>query len=86
MYSYFIMVGVFYAILGVILMVGLHKLGASLVTPGWVRWQPQCARHGRVIVAIGLYLPRDGRLALRRDSSGPCLLGFALLVGVFVCL
>ncbi len=85
---YFIMVGVFYAILGVILMVGLHKLGASLVTPGWVRWQPQIAIvTAGCMVAIGLYLLKDGKLALRMARVGALVyLGFALLNGVFVSL
>jgi hypothetical protein len=85
---YFIMVGVFYAILGVILMVGLHRLGASLVTPGWVRWQPQIALvTAGCMVAIGLYLLKDGKLALRMARVGALVyLGFALLNGVFVSL
>jgi hypothetical protein len=85
---YFIMVGVFYAILGVILMVGLHKLGASLVTPGWVRWQPQIALvTAGCMVAIGLFLLKDGKLALRMARVGVLVyLGFALLNGIFVSL
>jgi len=85
---YFIMVGVFYAILGVILMVGLHRLGASLVTPGWVRWQPQIALvTAGCMVAIGLYLMKDGKLALRMARVGALVyLGFALLNGIFVSL
>ena len=85
---YFIMVGVFYAILGVILMVGLHKLGASLVAPGWVRWQPQIALvTAGCMVAIGLYLLKDGKLALRMARVGALVyLGFAVLNGVFVSL
>jgi hypothetical protein len=83
---YFIMVGVFYAILGVILMIGLHKLGVSLVTPGWVRWQPQIALiTAGCMVAIGLYLLKDGKLALRMARIGALVyLGFALLNGIFV--
>jgi hypothetical protein len=85
---YFIMVGVFYAILGVILMVGLQKLGTTLVTPGWVRWQPQIALiTAGCMVAIGLYLLKDGKLALRMARIGALVyLGFALLNGVFVSL
>lgn len=85
---YFIMVGVFYAILGVILMVGLHKWGASLVTPGWVRWQPQIALvTAGCMAAIGLYLLKDGKLALHMARIGALVyLGFALLNGVFVSL
>jgi hypothetical protein len=83
---YFIMVGVFYAILGVILMIGLHKLGASLVAPGWVRWQPQIALvTAGCMVAIGLYLLKDGKLALCMARMGALVyLGFALLNGIFV--
>ena len=85
---YFIMVGVFYAILGVILMVGLHRLGASLVTPGWVRWQPQIALvTAGCMVAIGLYLLKDGKVALRMARVGALVyLGFSLLNGIFVSL
>ena len=85
---YFIMVGVFYAILGVVLMIGLHKLGASLVTPGWVRWQPQIALvTAGCMVAIGFYLMKDGKLALRVARIGALVyLGFALLNGIFVSL
>lgn len=83
---YFIMVGVFYAILGVILMVGLHKLGASLVTPGWVRWQPQIALVTALcMVAMGVYLLKDGKLALRVARIGALIyLGFAFLNGIIV--
>jgi len=82
------MVGVFYAILGVILMIGLHKLGASLVTPGWARWQPQIALvTAGCMVAIGLYLLKDGKLALCMARMGALVyLGFALLNGIFVSL
>ncbi len=85
---YFIMVGVFYAVLGVILMVGLHKLGASLVTPGWVRWQPQIALvTAGCMVAIGLYLLKDGKVALRMARVGALVyLGFSLINGIFVSL
>ena len=85
---YFIMVGVFYAILGVILMIGLQKLGASLVAPGWVRWQPQIALFtAGCMVAIGLYLLKDGKLALGMARIGALVyLGFALLNGIFVSL
>ena len=85
---YFIMVGVFYAILGVILMVGLHKLGASPVAPGWVRWQPQIALiTAGCMVAIGLYLLKDGKVALRMARVGALVyLGFSLLNGIFVSL
>jgi hypothetical protein len=83
---YFIMVGVFYTILGVILMIGLHRLGTSLVTPDWVRWQPQIALvTAGCMVAIGLYLLKDGKLALRMARIGALVyLGFALLNGIFV--
>jgi len=85
---YFIMVGVFYAILGVVLMIGLHKLGTSLVTPGLVRWQPQIALvTAGCMVAIGFYLMKDGKLALRVARIGSLVyLGFALLNGIFVSL
>ncbi|HTZ41445.1 MAG TPA: hypothetical protein VMB77_14925 [Syntrophales bacterium] len=83
---YFIMVGAFYAILGMILMVGLHKLGESLVTLGWVRWQPQIALATALcMVAMGLYLLNDGRLALRIARIGALIyLGFAFLNGIIV--
>lgn len=85
---YFIMVGVFYAILGVVLMIGLHKLGASLVTPGLVRWQPQIAlATAGCMVAIGFYLMKDGKLALRVARIGALVyLGFSLLNGILVSL
>ncbi|HRR41570.1 MAG TPA: hypothetical protein P5244_10100, partial [Syntrophales bacterium] len=40
---YFFMVGIFYAVLGVILLAGLHGLGSFPAAPGWVRWQPPIA-------------------------------------------
>ncbi len=83
---YFIMVGAFYAILGMILMVGLHRLGESLVTLGWVRWQPQIALATALcLVAMGFYLLKDGRLALRIARIGALIyLGFAFLNGIIV--
>lgn len=85
---YFIMVGIFYAVLGAILLAGLHGLGALQGAPGWVRWQPLIAIvTAGCMVAIGLYLLRDGKLALRTARIGALVyLGFALLNGVFVSL
>lgn len=85
---YFIMVGVFYAVLGAILAAGLYGFGASPGTPGWVRWQPQIAIvTAGCMVAIGLYLLKDGKLALHTARIGALVyLGFALLNGVFVSL
>jgi hypothetical protein len=83
---YFIMVGVFYAILGVVLMIGLNKLSSSLAPAGWVRWQPQIALvTACCMVAIGLYLLKDGKLALRTARIGALVyLGVALLNGIIV--
>ncbi|OPY13752.1 MAG: hypothetical protein A4E69_01507 [Syntrophus sp. PtaB.Bin138] len=85
---YFIMVGIFYAVLGLILLAGLHGLGALQGAPGWVRWQPPIAIvTAGCMVAIGLYLLKDGKLALRTARIGALVyLGFALLNGVFVSL
>ena len=83
---YFIMVGIFYAVLGLVLWVGLHVLGAFPAAPGWVRWQPPIAlATAGCMAAIGLYLLKDGKLALRAARVGAVVyLGFALLNGVFV--
>jgi hypothetical protein len=83
---YFIMVGAFYAILGMILMVGLRRLGESLVTLGWVRWQPQIALATALcMVAMGIYLLKDGRLALSVARIGALIyLGFGFLNGIIV--
>lgn len=83
---YFILVGVFYAVLGGILMVGLHSLGALEAAPEWVRWQPPIALvTAGCMVAIGLYLLKDGKLALRMARVGALVyLGFALLNGIAV--
>lgn len=85
---YFIMVGIFYAVLGVILTAGLHDFGASPGAPGWVRWQPQISIvTAGCMVAIGLYLLKDGKLALRAARIGALVyLGFALLNGVIASL
>jgi hypothetical protein len=85
---YFIMVGIFYAVLGLVLWVGLHGLGAFPTAPGWVRWQPPIALvTAGCMVAIGLYLLKDGELAIRAARIGALVyLGFALLNGVFVSL
>ena len=85
---YFIMVGAFYAILSMVLMIGFHALGTTLISLGWVRWQPQIALVTAVcMVAIGLCLLRDGKLALSMARIGAFVyLGFALLNGIFVSL
>lgn len=82
---YFIMVGVFHAVLGVVLMAGLRGLEAF---SGWVRWQPQIALvTAACMAAIGLCLLKDGNLALRAARVGALVyLGFAVLNGVFVSL
>ena len=83
---YFIMIGVFYAVLGAILMVGLHSLGARVAAPGWVCWQPQMALvTACFMTAIGLYLLKDGKSALRTARIGVLVyLGVALLNGIVV--
>ena len=83
---YFFMVGIFYAVLGVILLAGLHGLGSFPAAPGWVRWQPPIAlATAGCMAAIGLYLLKDGKPALRAARVGALVyLGFALLNGVFV--
>jgi hypothetical protein len=85
---YFIMVGVFYAILSIVLMMGFGELGTTLAAPGWVRWQPQIALiTAGCMVAIGLYLLKDGKTALRMARIGALVyLGFALLNGIIVSL
>ncbi|NPV04079.1 MAG: hypothetical protein HPY67_05030 [Syntrophaceae bacterium] len=82
---YFIMVGVFHAVLGVILMAGLRGLDAY---PGWLRWQPPIALvTAACMAAIGLCLLKDGNLAFRAARIGALVyLGFAVLNGVFVSL
>jgi len=83
---YFIMAGVFYAILGVVLMIGLNRLGSALAPADWVRWQPLIALvTASCMVAIGLYLLKDGKPALRIARIGAFVyLGFALLNGIAV--
>jgi len=85
---YFIMVGIFYAVLGLVLWVGLHVLGAFPAAPGWVRWQPPIAlATAGCMAAIGLYLLKDGKLALRTARIGALVyLGVALFNGVVVSL
>ncbi len=82
---YFILVGVFYAVLGAVLLIGLHSLG-EVVAPGWVRWQPQIALViAGCMVSIGLYLLKDGKLALRAARIGVLVyLGFSLLNALIV--
>lgn len=85
---YFIMVGIFYAVLGTILLAGLHGLGAYPGAPDWVRWQPPIAIvTAGCMVAVGLYLLKDVKSALRAARIWSLVyLGFALLNGVFVTL
>jgi hypothetical protein len=83
---YFIMVGVYYAVLGIVLMAGFHALDATLAQPGWVRWQPQIALVTALcMAAMGFYLLKDGKLALRIARIVAFVyMGFALLNGVVV--
>jgi hypothetical protein len=83
---YFIMVGVFYAVLSVVLMIGFHVLGTTLSPPGWVRWQPQIALVTALcMAAMGFYLLKDGKVALRTARIVTFVyMGVALLNGVVV--
>jgi hypothetical protein len=83
---YFIMVGVFYAVLSMVLMIGFRALGRTLSPPGWVQWQPQIALITALcMVAIGFYLLKDGRRALRIARVGALVyLGFAFINGMVV--
>jgi hypothetical protein len=83
---YFIMVGAFYAVLCIVLMVGFHMMGTTLAPPRWVRWQPQIALVTALcMLAMGVYLLKDGKLALRIARIGALVyLGYGLLNGIVV--
>jgi hypothetical protein len=83
---YFFMVGVFYAVLSVVLMIGIHVLGTTLAPPSWVRLQPQIALVTALcMAAMGFYLLKEGKVALRIARIVAFVyLGFALLNGVVV--
>ncbi len=83
---YFIMVGAFYAIMSIVLILGFHVLGTSPTPPGWVRWQPQIALVTALcMVVMGICLLKDGKAALRIARVGALVyLGFALLNGLVV--
>jgi hypothetical protein len=83
---YFIMVGAFYAVLSIVLMIGFHMMDTTLISPGWVRWQPQIAIVTALcMVAMGVYLLKDGKLALRLARIGALVyLGYGLLNGIVV--
>ena len=85
-FFYFIMVGVFYAVLSIVLTIGFHALGTTLSPPGWVRWQPQIALVTALcMAAMGFYLLKDGKPALRVARIVAFVyVGFALLNGVVV--
>ena len=83
---YFIMVGAFYAVLSIVLMIGFHMAGTTLAPPSWVRWQPQIALVTALcMAAMGVYLLKDGKLALRIARIGALVyLGYGLLNGIVV--
>jgi hypothetical protein len=83
---YFIMVGAFYAVLSIVLMIGFHMTGTTLAPPSWVRWQPQIALVTALcMAAMGVYLLKDGKLALRIARIGALVyLGYGLLNGIVV--
>jgi hypothetical protein len=83
---YFIMVGAFYAVLSIVLMIGFHMTGTTLAPPSWVRWQPQIALVTALFMAaVGFYLLKDGKLALRIARIGALVyLGYGLLNGIVV--
>jgi len=67
-------------------MIGLNRLGSALAPADWVRWQPLIALvTASCMVAIGLYVQKDGKPALRIARIGAFVyLGFALLNGIAV--
>jgi hypothetical protein len=83
---YFIMVGAFYAVLSIVLMIGFHMMGTTLAPPNWVRLQPQIAVVTALcMLAMGVYLLKDGKLALRIARIGALVyLGYGLLNGIVV--
>jgi hypothetical protein len=83
---YFIMVGAFYAVLSIALMIGFGELGTTLAAPDWVRWQPLVALiTATVLIAVGLYLIRDGRMAARIARIGTLFyLGFVIINGIAI--
>jgi hypothetical protein len=85
---YFIVVGAFYAVLSIVLMIGFHMMGTTLAPPSWVRWQPQIAVVTALcMLAMGVYLLKDGKQALRVARIGALVyLGYGLLNGIVVSL
>ncbi len=83
---YFIMVGAFYAVLSIVLMIGFHRMSTTMTPPGWVLWQPQIAVVVALcMVAMGVYLLKDGKLALRIARIGALVyLGYGLLNAIAV--
>jgi lipopolysaccharide export LptBFGC system permease protein LptF len=61
-------------------------MGTTLAPPNWVRLQPQIAVVTALcMLAMGVYLLKDGKLALRIARIGALVyLGYGLLNGIVV--
>ena len=68
---YFIMAGLYFLIISVILMVGFGKLGGDWLSAGWVRMQPHIALATSVwLVLLGIFILKDGEVAARVAQIG----------------
>lgn len=76
---YFLLIGFFYFILGIILMIGLKPMTASLPVTGWFGMQPVFSLISALcLIAIGVGLYRDGHTAVWVARIGTLL--YAVLV------
>jgi len=68
---YFIMAGLYFLIVGLILMFGLGRFGGEWLTVGWVRMQPHIVLVTAVwLVVLGIFILKDGEVAARVARIG----------------
>ncbi|HRT62785.1 MAG TPA: hypothetical protein P5551_10535 [Syntrophales bacterium] len=68
---YFITAGLYFLIVGLILMFGLGRFGGEWLTVGWVRMQPHIVLVTAVwLVVLGIFILKDGEVAARVARIG----------------
>jgi len=76
----FLLVGFFYFIMGVVLVLGLKTMGSHIHVSGWVMFQPQIAFASAIVfISLGIYLRKKNMLAVKMAYSWTIIyIGFSV--------
>jgi hypothetical protein len=83
---YFFITGLFYLIIGIILMMGLQQISSSMATMEWIKLQPHLTIGAAIwLLALGLVLMSDGSAGIKAVRYGTLIyVFFTVLNGILI--